>query len=208
MDYQANSHRAKGPSADNAEKKEITRVTTNDVTRQKRTITQKLRDSFVAVDAKTVFGYVLSDVMLPAARNLIFDSMTKGVERMMYGETSPRNRPSMMGQPTTRFTYNSVPQTSRRYIESGYKEARGPQTPKQFLDSVVFITREEADLVLERMIDLIDQYREVSVADFNELVGLRSSHTDNKWGWVYLRGASIQQTRDGFVINLPPATPI
>lgn len=208
MDYQANSHKAKGDIPDVAEKKELTRLTTNSVTRQKRTMAQKMKDSFVAVDVKTVFGYVLSDVMLPAARNLIFDSMTKGVERMMYGESSPRNRPNMGVQPTTRFTYNSTRMPNRRYSEPGYGDARSVQSPKQFLDNVVFTTRDEADLVLERMVDLIDQYRVVSVADFNELVGFRSNHTDNKWGWVYLRGASIQQVRDGYVLNLPPASPI
>ena len=72
---------------------------------------------------------------------------------------------------------------------------------------IVLQTREEADLVHERLIDIIENYEFASVADFHELVGLPSAHTDNKWGWNALPHSQVRQTRDGFIVELPNPEP-
>ena len=64
-------------------------------------------------------------------------------------------------------------------------------------------TREDAEMVLERLTDIIDQYDETSVGDLNDLIGIQGSHVDNKWGWTYLGDTQIRQVREGFLIDLP-----
>jgi len=52
-------------------------------------------------------------------------------------------------------------------------------------------------------------YENVSVADLYELTGVQSAHTDQKWGWVDLRGSNVERTRQGgYVIALPEPVPL
>ena len=69
---------------------------------------------------------------------------------------------------------------------------------------MILASREEAELVLERLLDIISKYEVASLADLYDLTGLPSSHVDNKWGWTYLNNTEIRQVRDGYLLDLPP----
>ena len=206
MDYQANSHKSKAPvPSEPREPKVVEKVVTGEVVTRKKSLGRKFKDLFISTDAKGVVAYICTDVLLPAARNMIVDGASKGVERLMYGENTAQRRQYGQGP---RITYNSPVNRGQMSYPGAVANRGRAQTPRQSHDDVVLSSREEAETVVERMHDLISQYEAVSVADFNELVGLPSNHTDNKWGWLYLRGVSVQQVRDGYLINLPPIEPI
>lgn len=204
MDYQSNSHKSKEPKVQAPKK--IEKVISGEVVTKKKTFGRKAKDLFISADIRSVVTYICTDVLLPAARNVIVDASTKGIERMMYGEKTQLRRPPSSGP---KYTYNTP--VNRGFI-SNYAPSvqnRGMvHTPRQSRDDIVLTNRDEAELVLERMMDLLNQYEYVTVADFNELVGLPSNHTDEKWGWLMLRGANVQQVREGFLLNLPPVEPI
>lgn len=69
---------------------------------------------------------------------------------------------------------------------------------------VILPTRSDAEAVLEMMLNYLDKYGVVALAELHELVGLETSHTDQKWGWTVLRNIPIRQVRDGYTIELPP----
>lgn len=208
-DYQSNAKKNKEPR----ENKRVERVITTEVVLQKKSLGRKFRDLFIEADFKSVMRYVIYEVLLPAARNTIVDASSKGIERMMYGESAIRRRNYGVGP---RVTYNSP--IRRGYIEpgSGVTYHRPPPIgpsriagpARNVRDDLIFGSREEAALVLEKMNDVIDQYECVSVADLNDLVGLETSHVDYKWGWGYLPNIQIRQIREGFLLDLPPAEPI
>ena len=75
-------------------------------------------------------------------------------------------------------------------------------------EDVILETRREAEEVLNRMEDLIDSYGVVSVADLYDLVGISGNYTDNKYGWMNLRSAGIERTRDGYMLLLPKVKPL
>ncbi len=204
MDYQSNSKKAKEQASKKPEKdKNVEKVVVGEVVVQKKSLGRKVKDIFVEADLKSVLRYVGTDVLIPAARNMIVDASTKGVERMMYGESTIRRRGYGAGP---RVTYNNP-------INRGYRDPVGrPQLPSRSprlrRDDFILSSREEAELVLERMNDIIDTYEVASVADLNDLVGMPTSHVDNKWGWVYLGDVQIRQIREGYLLDLPPAEPI
>lgn len=75
---------------------------------------------------------------------------------------------------------------------------------RQSFDEIIIPSRQEAEEVLDRLFDLISKYDTATVADLYELTGLSSSHTDHKWGWEELRGASVGRIRGGgYLLNLP-----
>ena len=83
MDYKSNSNKAKEPSKPKVEKK-VQRVVSGEVIVHKKSLGQKIKGLFIEADFKSVMRYIVSDVLLPAARNTVVDASTKGIERMMY----------------------------------------------------------------------------------------------------------------------------
>ena len=55
---------------------------------------------------------------------------------------------------------------------------------------------------------LIERYQSATVADLYELVGVQGSYTDDKWGWVDIRGAGITRVRNGYLLDLPRPQPL
>jgi hypothetical protein len=214
MDFPGNSHKETEKSTPTtkpakAEKEKVEKVVVGEVVQRKRSIGSRFKSVFVGGEFKGASQYIVSDVLLPAMRNMVVDATTKGIERVIYGESSAsRRRPSDPYRP--RISYNTAPERQRQRDRGmgmlpdqpplgGLARTRGHQ-----INDIILVSKEEADLVLERLVDIIDKYEVVTVADLHDLVGLPSNYVDNKWGWFNLAEADIRQTRQGWLIDLPP----
>lgn len=206
-DYASNSKKSqeKEVKKDPADKK-IEKVVTGEVVQKPKGVGRKFKDVFFGGDAKNAVSFVASDVLLPALRNLIVDAITKGIEGLIYGESrSRRGRgPTNYG---ARYQYQSGGSSPfrpdpRDRLPIG--PARGLRQSRHEMNDIVLGTKEEAELVVERLTDIVDQYDVASLADLYELLGLRSSHIDNKWGWTFLGNVQIRQIRQGYLLELPP----
>lgn len=204
-DYTSNSKKSREPKAAKPEKK-IEKVVTGEVTVQKKGLGRKFKDLFAEADFKGTSSYVVSYVLVPALRNMIVDSAHKGVERMMYGESGPHRR-HISGSGSRVTMYNSPINRGPRDVGPSRRASMEPRTRRAQADFIL-ASRDEAELVLERMNDIIDNYDVASVADLNELLGMPTTYTDNKFGWVYLGDTQIRQIREGYLLDLPPAEPI
>lgn len=168
----------------------------------KPSLGERMKDIFFSGDFTGAARYVATEVLLPAMRNLIVETVSTAVERAVYGET--RRRPRSAHDPRPQYRYDRAGRNSER---RGYvpDQPLPPSSRRHVsVNDVVLGTREEAELVLERMNDIIDQYEVVSVADFKELCGLPNHYVDNTWGWHTLVSAVIRQDRTGYILILPP----
>ena len=69
----------------------------------------------------------------------------------------------------------------------------------------VFPNREEALMVLDNMMNEIDKYGQVSVADYYDWIGIGdSTFADVSYGWDDLNRARVVSVRGGYAISLPP----
>lgn len=209
MDYAGNPKKNK---EENKPAKVVEKVVATEVIVQKKTLGRKFRDLFLEADLKSVARYVVSDVLLPALRNTIVDASTKGIERMMYGDSATRRRGYGPGGRVTYTSYQSPvsrgPAGSSIISRMAPSIERGPRTNRYSRDDFILASRDEADLVLERMNDILEQYEVVSVADLHDLIGYPTTHVENKWGWTYLGDVQVRQVREGYLIDFPPAEPI
>ena len=115
---------------------------------------------------------------------------------LLYGETRSKSK----GR-DTKVSYT-------KYYDRDYdRPARSRGRYGYDYDDIILDTRKEAEEVLDRMDDLIDNYGVVSVADLYDLVGISGNYTDNKYGWTNLRNADVQRVRDGYLLKLPKALP-
>lgn len=101
--------------------------------------------------------------------------------------------------------------TLRLYLDvverSGFKIVKeDEQNEERQIDSVVVATRNEAEGVMRQLHFLVKRYGVVTVEDYYDLFGLSFERgIDRRWGWTKLENVDIQQVRDGFKLNLPPA---
>jgi len=206
-DFPANSHNVLGPTKkEKPEKKEVEKVVVGEVIQKPRSIGKKFKDIFVGGEFRNATTYVGTDVILPAIKNAIVDATSKGVERLIYGDTGPSRRPR---EYPNRTQYN-------RIADRGYRPAMLPDQPPRSqarrrtggMSEIIVVSRDEAELVVERLGDIIDQYDAASVADLHDLVGLPTTYIDNKWGWTSLQYADVKQVREGYLIDLPAVEPL
>ena len=183
-----------------AEEKKIERVTSGEATLRKKSLGRKFKDTFLGADLQSVVHYLLSDVLSPAAKDMIVEAGSQGLERMIFGDTNPRRRTPGGPSPTGHINYQRIGRQARGPAGAPQTRARA----RHSFDEVVLETRAEGQEVISRMYDILSRYESVTVADLYELVGLRGDHTDLKWGWTELHGASVDRLRSGgFLLDLP-----
>lgn len=72
---------------------------------------------------------------------------------------------------------------------------------KEEASNFIFISKEDAQKVLDALNEIIDGFGFTSLEDFYDLIGRPSSYTDNKWKWTDLTNVDIHQTENGYSIN-------
>lgn len=213
-EFPSNSKNPKGPNKETPQEKKIEKVVTGEVQTRKKPLGKRFMETFAGADSKSVLEYVVMDVMVPAAKDMIADAVSQGVERKLFGEVRSASRRAGGFRPggVAGFTaYNRMtPGASARREPM---DPRGPSISRRArathnFDEIILATRAEANEVLDGLYNVVSQYEVASVADLYEMVDLPSNFTDNKWGWTDLRGAEVTRVRSGYLLDLPRPEPI
>ena len=201
-DYQGNSHKQK-EAREVREDKVIEKIVTTEVVITPPGIGKKIKGIFFGGEFKSARMYVIADVLLPAARNAIYDTITEGTKRLIFGDSAGNRtrRPEMRSRVQYGTMYNRPYQSTmlpnqppRNPVRMNYRES----------SDILIASREEANDVLERMIDIVDKYEVASLADLLGLLGRPAAAIDNKWGWTFLNTAEVRQVRNGYMLEMPP----
>lgn len=210
QDYQGNSQKDKQPKPE----KNIEKVISGEVIVKKKPLGRKIRDTIVEADFKSVVRYVWSDVLIPAAKNMIVDSVYSGINRAVYKGDS-RGRYSQRPGYTS---YGSGPRVSypnsplRGYSDSASRHQAPPITvgsrDRYIQDDIILTDRGDAERMVEALREAVDKFDVISVGDMNQMIGRPTTPSDFKWGWVFLGDVQIRQIRDGYLIDIPLPEPI
>lgn len=208
--FPANSKAKRVEPAKALEERKVQKVVTGKVKRQKRGFTKKVAEVLLEDDTKSVGSYILYDVLIPAAKDLISDMISGAVDMALFGERRRGSR-TIRDRDKSYTNYNSVSykgrQMSGRPDRNDRDISRGARARHDF-DEIILETRGEAEDVLSHLVDLTIDYGMATVADLYELVDIESNFTDNKYGWTDLRNASVSRVRGGYLINLPRTQPL
>jgi hypothetical protein len=186
--------------------KDITPVVSGNAVRRKKSLRKQFSETFVAGDAKTAMRYVAFDVLLPAAKDMVVESFTQGIEKLIFGDSRRRGSTPPMAGPTGYVSYNRYSMGGR---SSGPSRALSRQARSRHnFDEIILADRVEAEEVIDKLFELVSRYESATVADLYELVGLSSTHTDHKWGWADLHGAGVSRIRGGYLLDLPEPEPL
>lgn len=190
-------------------REEIKPVVTGKVVQRKPNVFKRMARGMVADDVSNVGDFVLAEVVLPAFRNLVFDIISQGSHRVLFGTARGRRVPIggsySMGPVTSLKTayhkVNSDPDVPK------YQVSREDRARHNF-DEIILDSHADAIEVLENLVARVRQYGFASVADLYEYLGVTGSFTDQKYGWTNLENADVRHTRRGFVFDLPRPTPL
>jgi len=171
--------------------------------RHKKGFVQSVAEMFVGNGSDNVGGYILYDVLIPAAKSMLQDAVTSGIEMVLFGETRGGSRSRDKDKNRSTVSYGSYYKNRDR--DDSRSERRRPSYRNKFdLNEIYFTDHAIAEDVLDELCERLEEYEEVTVAEFFEIAGLEgATWAHEKYGWKDLRKAHFTHTRQGYVILFP-----
>lgn len=194
-----NSHKKRSEKKELTEGKRAEKVIHGEAKIKKNGM-RKFTDIFISEDIANVKSYIVMDVLVPAVKKAIYDLVVGALDMSLYGGRGNGGRST-----ADKVSYRDYSGISRRDNSSN---GCSRTTSGYSYDDIVVDTRGEAEAVLSRMDEIMEEYEIVRVADLYDLVGVTGDYTDNKYGWTNIRNAKIVRVRDGYKIDMPRALPI
>lgn len=156
---------------------------------------------------RAIFTYLGKEVVAPAIKDTIVNSITTGVNMAAYGEDRGRynspgwNNPYRSGVSGRTNTYTNY---SSSYHNNDTRETRGLNQPDRIKDIYLF-SHEDAQIVLDSLRQDILNFGYARLADYYDYAGQPSTnYTDNAYGWRNLNTVRIMPIRGKYIIALPP----
>ena len=176
------------------------------VIQKKPSFASKLKETFIAEDARDVGDYILWDILIPTIKRTIREIIVGSADRVFLGTSVPQSSHLVRENGTTRVVtrsdYSAI--SSKKNTVTSLPVAN--RSPNFGINDVIFESYEDAANTLDRMVDYLETYGLVRVEDFFDLVGKSAPYTAQNWGWRSLSSATIITVRGGYFIKLP--TPI
>lgn len=192
-DLPSNSKRVMKSSKVTTDKAAVEKVVTGKASIRKKSLADKFSTTFFGDDLNSVTKYVIQDVMIPAAKSMISDAVSGGIEMLLFGEK--RGRGSSRLGAKSHVSYSS--------ISSGRNMPAPSKRNSRDFDDILFDDRGDAESVLETLVDLVADYGQATVADLYDAAGMTSDHTDFNWGWTNLSASVVSRVSGGYMIKFP-----
>ena len=198
-----NSHKFK---AEQASEKHIEKVVQGKAIKQPESTGHKLSKAIFAEDVKDVKAYLVWDVLIPAFKDTLSDVFKKGIDAILFGDSKPRN--VQRNGSSSKISYSSYyerekERNGKKLVHGPYSQIRYNQRAVHEFSDLVFDRRDDAENVLDQLVELTMNYGVASVADFYEMAGVKSEYTDEKYGWGELSEARVERVRNGYILRLP-----
>lgn len=173
---------------------------------RKKTVGERIADSFLATDKEEIREHLLFDWFIPGIKTIVEDI----VHMILYGDAvrgDGRIRRDRGESSLRRVSYNSIYDEKRRRDDE-YISRRGSRRPE-----LTFDRRSDAEQVLSGISELIDEYGRATMKDFYNIVSevtygdidIPTDYTMTRYGWTNLSAASVVHVRDGYLLKMPKA---
>ena len=187
--YQSNSKKSKINTVE--DKNKVDKIVKGKVKTKKK---NGILSSFINDDLQDIKKYIVEDVLIPTIKKTITDVVKNSIDMFFYGEVSRSNRSN-----SSRISYSSY-----------YDRDREPRSRRNSLliDDIVLESRAEAEEVLDRLDEMIEEFGMASVLNLYDLIGVTAPFTADKYGWTDIRNATAVRVRDGYLLKLPRVMPL
>ena len=184
-------------------KKKFDKVVRGKVTLKEQNDIQKIANDFLAEDLKTVKDRIIAEYLIPMLKNGLCSIFNSAISIALWGDDRSRSSST---------NYNSASRQRNsydRYYQDGQSSRQGPSgRPARTLQNLDFEVRYDADGTLNEMYDALRKYKQVSVGDLWDMMGVSNESTDYNYGWYNLDGAYIKGIPGGYRLVLPRPIPL
>lgn len=189
------------------ERKHGTAIAKRVSTKAEETFGQKFKRVFLADNLEDLGPYIVNNLIGPAVRNMIIDFW----EALLLGDRGgydSRYRKSSGG----RTNYSRISTAGgigfdrdreRRRLREREKEDYSDERKQLDISDLVFRTKVEAEEIISRLEDYIENYDCAPVGYLYELIEESGPYTAEYYGWSNLRGARIERVKNGYQLKLP-----
>lgn len=169
---------------------------------RKRSEASKFAKLFLADDISSTKDYVVDEILVPKAKDLISTFFKSVIDSLLYG----RGGGYSGGQPvrTSTFSYQD-------YYSSPIGQTRaysGARSSDPMFDEILFPTYASATEACARMDEIISRFGVATVGNLFELANIKVPYTAERWGWSDFSSARVTRVNGGFVIKTPRIMPI
>lgn len=160
----------------------------------------KFANDFLAGDMASVKSCIIEDILIPTIKKAVSEVVRNGIDILLYGEAGRSNNSKTNASKVSYSNYYNGNSSSR----SGY----GGSSNNYSYDDIIFPSRGDAEVVLDGLNDIINQYGFASIADLYELANITSTkYTDNTYGWRETLTATPARVPEGYILRLPRVVP-
>lgn len=153
-------------------------------------------------DAKSVGSYILYDVLIPAAKDMIFDSVMGGLSMRLFGTDRGYSRMPRR----TMTNYQGISQKTRVINNPSRPTNRARSVrSKIYNDDIEFDNKAEAYQALDILLSEIEKNGYATIATLYQYCQIPSDYVDNNIGWTDLSDVRIRTVGSKAVMILPPA---
>lgn len=169
-----------------------------------RSLFGRIAEIFTVNNIKDVRNYIVKDVIVPSILDMIYDGITRGANKLIYGDKgNPRDhRKKGFGG----INYSGITRLSDGEAIRSMQQKKADSSVSGIYDynEIELRTRADAEVLLDSMCDYLEFHEIITVADMYSMANYNGGdYTDNYWGWSSLAGAHINRSLDGWVLKLP-----
>lgn len=191
LDLPSNSYKSKEKAMKKEEKHMPKANLKGNVTIKKRGFLSKFKGSMVSEDAGNVGEYIITDIVIPTVKDLVFNSVRGALEMILYGHVSKRS--------DRRTPYSSI--SSGGYVYNGRKSQINNQPKKNSLtyfdiENILFDCKGDAEEVLDDMVTWLETYGSCPISVFYDSAQLSAPYTAENYGWKNLSDAMVRSCID------------
>ena len=208
--YTGNSIKSREAAKTEKPEKKVEKVVKGNVKIKKKSELSKMASSIVSSEVNSIKDYIIYEVIIPAVRDTISDVLIGSVNMLFHGDAKAGRYYGRGGSRGTNASRVSYRDYYDRRDRDGDRDRDRDRNVIYSYDDVILDSKADAEEVLERLDELIDQYGIATVADLFELVGQSGNgYTDRNYGWTNLKSADYFRERHGdYRLKLPRACPI
>lgn len=204
-DYVKSSLDNTGRESKKQDKPKVGKVIKGKAKIKKKSEISKIASTMIVGEVQNIKEYIIYDVIIPVITDTIGQIVQGSIDILFRGEVSGgryRGRPS---NGVTRVAYSSI-------FDERRDDRRRDDRRRNYVafDDVTFETKADAMEVLDRMDEIVDQYKVVRVADLFEMAGYSGNgSTDHNYGWTSTASATVDRNRHGeWYIKIQRPSPI
>ena len=153
----------------------------------------------MAAKLRDIGNSLFDTIIRPAIEDNTLDFINEA-SRMLI-KKNPSGAPQGGQQPY--YKNYRQPRRAMKRVTRAAPPQRLMAQPVDLFEDIFYPTRQEAESVLGRMMELAVEYGNAPIGALYSLSGISHDVIHEDWGWVDLRGVRPQATSDGYVILFP-----